>query len=53
MKRFRLALTIFSLISAISYAICWYQDTPIPAWQAFVWCWFVFWHDLDEYSRTN
>lgn len=50
-KKLKLFSVLMVLTACISYAYAWYSDILIPAWQAFVWAWFAFWHDLDSYSR--
>ena len=50
-KKIKLALVCLVALAAASYLVCWYMGTQIPAWHALIWSWFVFWQDLDDYSR--
>ena len=50
MKFLMLLLTGFV---ACSYAIQWYYDIQIPAWQALIWVLVVFIHDMFDYMESK
>jgi len=49
----KLITLILSVLVAVVYAIQWYNDIQVPAWQALIWVLIVVIHDFNDYFENK